>query len=494
PMSSDGGGQARSSVYGDPSAARRLGINSQPPQQQQQQPQGVTRNYELASPRSISSVSNEPRNVMSSFDTRKPSGVFAGSPLLSSNIRSRSATLPDLHVGESRPCTTCGIMLRSEEQRQFASKQGIVYCTDCYHSSYSRGHCAGCKKIVLTHGRPWVQYGDKVWHKLCIKCRTCSKLLMTPLVDLEGMPTCEPCFMRTNPKDAPRPMPSNPPPVDVPPRSRIDPPIPSAIGGSTRPVHSVDISVLEQGAKHAAASIPTPVISEYENPNSSYNSPDIESMSGKFSAMNMDAMRIMSPVEVAEKEGLPLPRGIVDPDIGAISRSENQLTASDIRRSSAGQGHSRTASASSAKADAIKSMLTQSVTPVESPLGAGQRPPLSPSLKNPYSPSARASPSRSVSFRFDQTTVHDAVMDDSEEYDEEQDDGAYGGAQDSVRDRAPVPAPRPDPPQQQQQQREPEPEPEQEEEEEVVEEPTKSLADYVLSKASTARSKVRLPS
>ncbi|KAJ2845003.1 hypothetical protein J3B02_004799, partial [Coemansia erecta] len=181
PTTSDGAGQTRSSV--ESSAARRLGISTQQQQQQQQQqqPGAISRNYELASPRSISSVSNEPRNVMSSFDTRKPSGMFAGSPLLSSNIRSRSATLPDLHVGESRPCTTCGLMLRSEEQRQFASKQGIVYCTDCYHSSYSRGHCAGCKKIVLTHGRPWVQYGDKVWHKLCIKCCTCSKLLMTPL-------------------------------------------------------------------------------------------------------------------------------------------------------------------------------------------------------------------------------------------------------------------------------------------------------------------------
>ncbi|KAJ2707218.1 LIM and senescent cell antigen-like-containing domain protein 2 [Coemansia sp. IMI 203386] len=500
PISSDGGGQTRSSIYGavDPSPARRLGVSSQ---HQQQQPPGISRNYELASPRSISSVSNEPRNVMSSFDTRKPSGVFASSPLLSSNIRSRSATLPELHVGEPRPCTTCGIVLRPEEQRQFASKQGIVYCTDCYHSSYSRGHCAGCNKIVLTHGRPWVQYGDKVWHKLCIKCRTCSKLLMAPLVDLDGMPTCEPCFMRTNPKDAPRPMPSNPP-ADVPPRSRIDPPIPSAIGGSTRPVASVDLNALEQGAKQAAASIPTPVISEYEHINSNYNSPDLESMSGKFSAMNMDAMRIMSPVEVAEKEGLPLPRGIVDPDIGAISRSENQPTATELRRSSVGQQtaradlsravgnptHSRTASASSAKVDAIKSMLTQSVTPLDTSFGSGYRPQLSPSLKKFDSPSSRNSPTRSVSFRFDQTTVHDAVMDDNEEEEEEEEE-EYGDDIDNTQEMSPVPAPRPEP-----QQYEEEEVVEVQVDDEVVEEPAKSLAEYVLSKASTAKSKVRLPS
>ncbi|KAJ2260591.1 hypothetical protein GGI01_002893 [Coemansia sp. RSA 376] len=102
-----------------------------------------------------------------------------GSPAIGSPSiveRSRSATLPDNSA--SRPCTTCGRSLRAEEQRQFATQPGLVYCTGCYHSSYSRGSCAGCNKVVLTHGRPWAQYGDRVWHKLCIRCRSCNRLLL----------------------------------------------------------------------------------------------------------------------------------------------------------------------------------------------------------------------------------------------------------------------------------------------------------------------------
>ncbi|KAJ2332999.1 hypothetical protein GGI00_002536, partial [Coemansia sp. RSA 2681] len=125
---------------------------------------------------------------------------MVGSPLIGSPSlveRSRSATLPDhaLHAGgagSSRPCTTCGRALRAEEQRQFATQPGLVYCTGCYHSSYSRGACAGCGKVVLTHGRPWAQYGDRVWHKLCIRCRSCSRLLVAPLVGDDGEPSCEP--------------------------------------------------------------------------------------------------------------------------------------------------------------------------------------------------------------------------------------------------------------------------------------------------------------
>ncbi|KAJ1849421.1 hypothetical protein LPJ73_003731 [Coemansia sp. RSA 2703] len=477
PLTSDGQTRGYNPQSTELPPVRRLGVGAQ---------NGLSKTHELSSPRSISSVSHEPRNVISSIDTRKPSSYLSKSPLLSSNIRSRSATLPDLHVAESRPCTTCGIMLRSEEQRQFASKQGIVYCTDCYHSSYSRGHCAGCNKIVLTHGRPWVQYGDKVWHKLCIKCRSCSKLLIRPLVDLEGLPTCEPCFMRTNPRDAPRPMPQDQPPQDhtpqsIPPRSRIDPTIPSAIGGSTRPVPSVDLSSIDHSTKQAAASIPTPVISEYDNAASDYNSPELESMSGKFNAMTMDAMRIMSPVEVAEKEGLPLPRGIVDPDIGAISRSESQPSPTDIRRTPISNTHSRTASASStAKVDAIKSMLNQSVTPIDTSVLGLYRPPLSPSLKNPNSPTTRAGSSRSVSFQIDQPPVRGSES--------EEDDYDYDNQE------VPVPAPRPEVHTLSQQYKQAESLAAAAAENEIVEEPSKSLADYVLSKASTTKSKSRLPS
>ncbi|KAJ2719200.1 LIM and senescent cell antigen-like-containing domain protein 1 [Coemansia sp. Benny D115] len=452
------------------------------------------------------------RNVFSSFDTRKPASPLSASPLALGNMRSRSATLPDLHVGESQPCTTCGVVLRPEEQRQFASKQGVVYCTDCYHSSYSRGHCAGCSKIVLTHGRPWVQHGDKVWHKLCIKCRTCAKLLITPLVDLDGMPTCEPCFMREHPRATPRPMPREQPSVDAAPipavsmpaprTSRIDAP-PAAAGppsSAPRALAQVDLAALEQGAKQAAASIPTPVISEYGNALSDYGSPDVDTVANKFSDMTMDAMRIMSPVEVAEKEGLPPPRTIVDPDLGSISRSESQPSPSDLRRTpissqqpsraeatARGLGshtHSRTASASSAKIDAIKSMLNQSVTPIDTPATGLYRPPLSPSLKNPNSPTARASSSRSVSFQIDQAPAFEGSTTEEDEEEEEEEEEGDIERQDDEDAAEPVAPPRPAP----------RPPVQQSANEEFVDEPAKSLADYVLSKASSAKAKVRMPS
>ncbi|KAJ2814267.1 hypothetical protein GGI24_006448, partial [Coemansia furcata] len=143
--------------------------------------------------------------------------------------RSRSATLPE--QAGTRACTTCGRGLRVEEQRQFATQPGVVYCTACYHSSYSRGACAGCGKVVLTHGRPWAQYGDRVWHKLCIRCRACSRLLVAPLVADDGEPCCEPCLASAK-------------------GSRSEPPVPSAIGGSTaRPLPPSPVS----GRSSAAA-------------------------------------------------------------------------------------------------------------------------------------------------------------------------------------------------------------------------------------------------
>ncbi|KAJ2557498.1 hypothetical protein EV175_001310 [Coemansia sp. RSA 1933] len=320
--------------------------------------------------------------------------VRTESPLLSVAAqdvnRSRSATLP-----ETRVCTTCAKQLRAEEQRQFASKPGIVYCADCYHSSYSRGHCAGCNKIVLTHGRPWVQHGDRVWHKLCIKCRSCNKLLITPLIDLAGQPTCEPCFVRAHPGERPRFMPKDDAPAhplssssqlrrprhassasDVPPRSLFaDPP------------SSRNTPACRNGTSGAmlAASIPTPALTEDgRSPSRDHSgTPDsaVGFMAGKMGAMSIntsvapdiDLVRIMSPVEVAEKEGLPPPSRVVDPDLGAISRSESQVSESRPTR-------------------------------IEAPVPA-MRPPLSPSLKNPNSPTARTSSPRSVSFRFDEESI-----------------------------------------------------------------------------------------
>ncbi|KAJ2444661.1 hypothetical protein GGF42_006239, partial [Coemansia sp. RSA 2424] len=243
---------------------------------------------------------------------------MVGSPLIGSPSlveRSRSATLPDhaLHAGgagSSRPCTTCGRALRAEEQRQFATQPGLVYCTGCYHSSYSRGACAGCGKVVLTHGRPWAQYGDRVWHKLCIRCRSCSRLLVAPLVGDDGEPSCEPCFAARGPLEPP--------------------PVPSAIGGSTvcpRPPSPKDLTLSSkdlasalsvaqaqaQALTSAAAAAAAPKV--FDPPPKAFNPPsknldsDAETMDSRLAAL-----RIMSPVEVAAHQGLPPPRAIVDPD------------------------------------------------------------------------------------------------------------------------------------------------------------------------------------
>ncbi|KAJ2496406.1 hypothetical protein GGH96_005850, partial [Coemansia sp. RSA 1972] len=372
-------------------------------------------------PKPLSSMAAA-RHVTSAFDRRRPTHG-TGSPLSPALdvLRSRSATLPDMHMGAERPCSTCSKQLRAAEQRQFASQPGTVYCTDCYHSSYSRGHCAGCNKIVLTHGRPWVQCGDSVWHKLCIKCRTCSKMLITPLVDLSGQPTCEPCFLKTNSRDELRPMPND---TGSKPRALTLAPQPA----EPRP----------------EASIPTPMTDSDRAPN--------VSPGAHFGYMD-DPTRIMSPVEVAAKEGLPMPRHIVDPDIGAISRSESQPTvANDVRAHPPSPPVSRSGPQSRVvSGSGLRSKLNPMVTPIDTHM------PLSPSLKNPNSPTARTASPRSVSFRIEeapQSRMH-------QEY--------------TVAEAEPV------------------------ESEETITEPqaplaTHSLADYVLSKASTTKPKTKLPS
>ncbi|KAJ2157764.1 hypothetical protein GGF46_004276 [Coemansia sp. RSA 552] len=483
-----------------------------------------------STPRPLAGASPEmtrpsPRIVNSAFDTRKRTAATGAgrtaSPLSPAQdvLRSRSATLPDLNSGgkSDQPCTTCARVLRAEEQRQFASKPGVVYCADCYHSSYSRGHCAGCNKIVLTHGRPWVQCGGKVWHKLCIKCTTCSKMLITPLVDLEGRPTCEPCFMKSHPADSLRPMPTDAPAETASaPVSRSAAPTTTASVAQTRPTQSripplgLQRSAQQQSrtrhtsvssdmtgmygsgeakaysqrsaADDVASSIPTPALTEYDDRAPSGGgltiSPDVASLGGHFHAMDLRE-HIMSPVEVAEKEGLPLPRHIVDPDLGAISRSESQVPKEGSRRSSPTPAprppstssrrslpQSRNISSSSASAtNAIRSMLNPSVTPIDT--GAGRQP-LSPSLKNPNSPTARTASPRSVSFRIDEPPQLQLRLDEEEEVEGE-----------SVNTSAPVAV--------------------KTREYEQEEKPTvqkKSLADYVLSKASgtTAKPKTKLPS
>ncbi|KAI8322257.1 hypothetical protein GQ54DRAFT_311092 [Martensiomyces pterosporus] len=574
-----------------------------------------------------------PQQTSPAFDARRPSTsnrmtttATAGSSAAGAScadsamdgsvagLRARSATLPDLLGGpaEMRSCTTCGKLLRPEEQRQFASKQGIVYCTDCYHSSYSRGFCAGCQKIVLTHGRPWVQYGEKVWHKLCIKCCSCNKLLITPLVDLDGMPTCEPCFLKSDPHGTPRYMPKDPVPPTQPlssvsdlkpssssssfiqsaaqdsysagltagsrlpyassskagiqPRSVIEPPIPSAIGGSTAPtgaaarrVPSIPVDPAPRADAHymprqqqlrgggsgskqpsatatAAASIPTPIITEYDRAPSStsrLDDPvDIASVTGHFNDMALAAgsgSRIMSPVEVAEKEGLPPPRAIVDPDISAISRSESQATAVEARKQSplspipaprptpsprSASPQYRPASSSgagSSKIDVIKSQLKSSMAPAEpAPV---PRSPLSPSLKSPNSPAVRTASPRTVSFLVDQheaaqshhpphgysdessSSHHDDSSGDDDYEHEEQDTNESSGTLHDETSGAVCASPTSYANEQDQCDEEQTTDADSSGERKLHEpEPARSLADYVLSKASGRKSKATLPS
>ncbi|KAJ2048743.1 LIM and senescent cell antigen-like-containing domain protein 2 [Coemansia sp. S16] len=291
-----------------------------------------------------------------------------GSPAIGSPSiveRSRSATLPDNSA--SRPCTTCGRSLRAEEQRQFATQPGLVYCTGCYHSSYSRGSCAGCNKVVLTHGRPWAQYGDRVWHKLCIRCRSCNRLLVAPLVDDQGEPSCEPCFAKG--KD-------------------VEPPVPSAIGGSTvcprppspvsgrssvataprsfNPPPAAALSAAQaQASANAQASAKVQVQTSVKAlPQASIPTPQSEYDSAEMDT-RFSGLRIMSPVEVAAHQGLPPPRAIVDPD-SPLAPAESP--------------------------------------PASAPLGVPQPAPRpSPSLR-PSTSSRTASP-RSVSFRIEEPPV-----------------------------------------------------------------------------------------
>lgn len=369
---------SRFSVAASAAAAAVVGVsNPKPFSQQQNRPStsdggytGSGRFSSMSQQSTSPSLANRKANNSSSSSNlyNRPSttatthSARTGSVLsyTSSNaLRSRSATLPDAVAAATaaRGCDTCNKQLRPEQQRQFASKPGIVFCGDCYHSSYSRGHCAGCNKIVLTNGRPWVQSGSRVWHKLCIKCRDCNKLLLSPLLNLQGEPTCEPCFMKTNPNQKPQPLKATPTVIQ-------------------KPQTAPSKQSLAQMATEAAsvAAMPTPAASEYERAPSDLSSRfgGLGLSTGFGSSIRSTSSRVMSPVEIAEKEGLPLPRPIIDPDLGGIS--------------------------------------TDSPSPLP--------PPLSPSLKDPSSPTGSRMPAspRSVSFQLDN---EDKRKDDAEKEEEE---------------------------------------------------------------------------
>ncbi|ORX69026.1 hypothetical protein DL89DRAFT_258115 [Linderina pennispora] len=497
----------------------------------------------MPSPRQTSSAFDTRRPVMSSRDNQE-SRADSGVDTSAHTLRSRSATLPDHHIDMSETRTVYDVREGTAGRRATAV---------CFKTC--RGFCAGCQKIVLTGGRPWVQYGDKVWHKLCIRCRSCNKMLMTPLVDLEGLPICEPCFTKQEPNSTPRFMPKDQAPpakpassladirprtqpanapqigmagqkITIPPRPRIEPPIPSAMGGgigATSPVPTSPTSSTREPIYRGYTSSPTvrsplsptpakvpstesiltPVLTQYDRAPSHQSLgngiTDVSMVTGKFNEMDAghDVLeRILSPDEIAEKEGLPLPRSIVDPDISAISRSESEATAvsptpgprptSSGSRTSSPQQHRSSPTPPSSKIDAIKTKLNSAMYPQEPAVPSSPRS----SLKSPNAPTSRSA-SRSVSFMVDRPALQPSQLsrqgyeeecdeeeeeseerttseddDGDNEVSDEQSDGAAngesGGSNGTLHDEA---------------------------------ENEKSLADYVLSKASgTRKAKSTLPS
>ncbi|PVU94607.1 hypothetical protein BB561_002416 [Smittium simulii] len=92
-------------------------------------------------------------------------------------------------------CSVCSKIVKFQEQRQFSSKPGVMFCQECYYKEYTRGQCYICNKTVLTYGRPWVSFEDKVFHKLCLLCCDCNSLISeTPEILDNGKVACSKCF------------------------------------------------------------------------------------------------------------------------------------------------------------------------------------------------------------------------------------------------------------------------------------------------------------
>ncbi|KAJ2708422.1 hypothetical protein H4R19_004751, partial [Coemansia spiralis] len=194
-------------------------------------------------------------------------------------------------------------------------------------------------------------------------------------------PVCEPCFTARNPGATPRPLPSDAdePPVASPPQPVPRPRLGLSAGASAKPSMRLSSSsdagtravlsssLARHAADSAAASIPTPAPTECSR------APSGDPCISPAAAADFLAAqpRIMSPVEVAEKEGLPLPRHIIDPDMAA-----------DFDRRGS-----------------LQPALRPYSRPRPPPLDTA---PLSPSLKNPYTPTTRTASPRSVSFRIDE--------------------------------------------------------------------------------------------
>ncbi|PVU85567.1 hypothetical protein BB559_006962 [Furculomyces boomerangus] len=96
----------------------------------------------------------------------------------------------------TQPCTLCEKSLKFEEQKQFSSRPGEVFCHDCYNKEYTKGPCHGCGKQILTYGRPWIVHNNNYYHKLCLKCVNCTSLIVSKPNLYENEPYCDNCHKK----------------------------------------------------------------------------------------------------------------------------------------------------------------------------------------------------------------------------------------------------------------------------------------------------------
>ncbi|KAJ1959777.1 hypothetical protein IWQ62_004483 [Dispira parvispora] len=176
-------------------------------------PQSPTNRLQSASPRSRStatSVTSESPLPSTEVSVSKP--AVSTEPQDSFQLNGISRVQPKGSALEGRrECVECHKPLKDNERQTSPLKPGANYCDDCYSHGFSKGFCHACKRLILTHGRPWVQYNDRSWHKMCLNCVVCGKFLLEPVVDLAGNPCCEGCFtVSSSNRPAPRPLSDKP--------------------------------------------------------------------------------------------------------------------------------------------------------------------------------------------------------------------------------------------------------------------------------------------
>ncbi|RKP34226.1 hypothetical protein BJ085DRAFT_31806 [Dimargaris cristalligena] len=176
----------------------------------------IARSY-TSSPKAVAatmpreSVSGGPRTADSPMgDAPAPRSSSAVEEPSSMKHNGVSRVAVNGSLEDRRQCIECHKSLLDTERQTSPLRPGAIYCDDCYSHSFSKGFCQTCKRLILTHGRPWVQYKDRAWHKMCLGCVVCGKLLLAPVVDMAGNPCCEGCFtVPKNPRAQPRPLNTN---------------------------------------------------------------------------------------------------------------------------------------------------------------------------------------------------------------------------------------------------------------------------------------------